>query len=80
MAKNKKIREYAQSDLNQFLKEQGTSSKDFAQYLDQTEVGICKKFKRGITQSLENDLVCFLLEQKGVKISIEGLVFKTIKA
>lgn len=68
-----------QKTLPQFLKEHGTTSKDFAEWLGQTEVGICKKFQRGVTRSLQNDLVMFIAELKGITIGIDGLDFITLK-
>lgn len=66
--------------LPQFLKEHGTTSKDFAEWLDQTEVGVCKKFQRGVTKTLRNDLIMFITELKGITIGIDGLDFITIKS
>lgn len=71
-------RDYEHSDLNLLLKEQGTSSKEFAKWLGQSEPGICQKLKRPLTKTLANDLTCFLLEMKGVKVTFPGINFGKI--
>ncbi len=75
----KSTRKYVSSDLAVFLKQQGTSSDEFANYLGMTTVGVCLKFKKGVDQSLENNLKCFLMDKRGVSFKIEGLRFKKAK-
>ncbi len=63
-------------EVTRVLKEQGLTVREFAEYLGKSPEQMSYWFKQGIDQSLENNIICFLAERKGVKLSINGIGFK----
>lgn len=58
-------------NINSVLKANGTTSKEFAAFIEMTEQGLCRKLKSGkLDRATENNLKMFLMEKRGIKLDV----------